>query len=238
MKRKGRGLILWLLFLMVGIVLVGCKKKEAATETKEEEKKSEIEEVMIEVPPVSSEGILYAVILEKKEKQLLVQTDEGRTRTLSIGKDTDMTELGEEPAEGLAIRAEYKGKLNAPTNGEIEIRKISSSDKLPKLSKEALTLVGRIIVTSYDRNMDALAELCDYPLLIDRGEKIKIGSKKEFLAQNKVDIFDKELVKQISETNPFMLTEYSQGFLLGKSNPNMIVSNTKKGWKISAFHYK
>lgn len=240
MKKRGRFFVYLGLFLVLSLVMTSCKKKEESKDESlvNEEKEEKSESVSIEVPPVSTEGILYAVILAKEKERLIVQSDGGKTLNLALSKETDLSGLGGEVEEGTAVKIEYEGKLKGASTGGVEVKKILESDKLPKLSKEALSIVGKVILASGDRDMEGLSELCEYPLIIDRGEKIRISDEKAFLSQRKDEIFDRDLTRQISETNPFMLEEYPQGFLLGKSLPNIIVSNTKKGWKISAFHYK
>ena len=51
-------------------------------------------------------------------------------------------------------------------------------------------------------------------------------------------IFTKRLTASVSRTNLFVTNAYSDGFLLGLSKPNIVVSNTKDGYLITGFHYK
>lgn len=240
MKRiRVRFLALFLLFCSISL-LTSCKKKEEEPkkEIQEEKKEEKSEEIAIEVPPVSIDGVLYAVVLEKGKDRLLVQSDWGQALRLPLSDTTDLTEIGEELTTGAAIRVEYSGNLITKKKKKLKVEKILPSDKLPKVSKEALELCANIMLAFERQSLEELSQLCEYPLFIDKGEKIRIGDEKAFLALKKEDVFDKELVRQVSLVNPFMLKEYPQGFILGKSVPNLIVSNTKKGWKLSAFHYK
>lgn len=230
MRRIGFFCFLCLSFLF----LASCGKKEEVTEEAVEEKS---EAVVIEVPPVSISGVSYGMVIKKTEDVLLLQTDEARLVRFPLLKETDLTAIGEELVTGAAVRVEYEGGLKKGKK-KLKVQKVLPSDKSLKLSKEAAELCAEIILSFYNRDMESLSKLCEYPLMINRGEKRKIDDEKAFLAIKREGIFEKELAWHIEKVNPFMLTEYSDGYILGDSMPNLIVSNTKKGWKLSAFHFK
>lgn len=238
MKRKEvRFLILLFLFVGIGFSLISCKKKEE--EVPKDEGKEEIkEEVTVDVPPMSVDGVIYAVLVSKENKNLVLQTDAGKTIRLPFDEKNNKAEIEEELATGASLRIEYSGNLKNKKKKKLKIEKILPSDKLPKISKEALELCSNMILAFERRDLEGLSRLCDFPLIIDRGVSSRIGDEKAFVSLGKEEVFDGELGRQIMNLNPFMLEEYPQGFLIGRSAPNVMISNTKKGWKITAFHYK
>lgn len=234
-----KGSFVFLLFLMsLGFFLSACGKKEDKKERSEEAVKEKSEEIAIEVPPVSIDGLLYGIVLSYEKDELVVQSDRGESLKFQLDKEVDVSGVGEEIAKGLALRIEYSGKIKNNSTKKVKVEKILSSDKLPKLSKEALAAAATVIIAFSDRDVKTLSTIVEYPLLLDRGKKQKVDGEKALFALNKDELFDRELVRQISGANLFMLEEYAQGFFLGKSVPNVIVSNTKKGWRLTAFHYK
>lgn len=236
---KGKNLFLVVFFLLgMSMLLSSCgkKKEEPASKISEEEQKSE--EMSVEVPPVSVDGILYGIVIEKDEKTVLIQSDRGNSLKFELTKEVDISGLEKGLEMGEAVRIEYSGKIKGGSTKGVEVEKILSSDKLPSLPKDALALAGEIITIFRDKDLRKLSELCEYPLIYDRGKKTMIRTKDAFQGLRKEEVFDKKLGIGIAKTNLFMTNPYSQGFLLGDSKPNLIVQNTKKGWKITAVHYK
>ena len=232
-------IILSLILLSTSVVTACGKKTDKATSSAASEQGSASSgAVSVEVPPMSSNGIMYGVIIEASEKYMTLQSDMGTTVRFGINKDVDVTRLKDGIAAGEAVKVEYKGELKGDSAKKVKVNKVSDSEKLPQLSKEALVAAGSIILAVRNKDQSSLARLCEYPLVFDTGTDRRIGSVQEFISLKKGDVFTKRLVSSVSKTNLFVTNAYSDGFLLGLSEPNLVVSSTKDGYLITGFHYK
>ena len=232
-------IILSLILLSTSVVAACGKKADKATSSAASEQGSASSgAVSVEVPPMSSNGIMYGVIIEASEKHMTLQSDMGTTVRFGLNKDVDVTGLKDGIAAGEAVKVEYKGELKGDSAKKVKVNKVSDSEKLPKLSKEALVAAGSIILAVRNKDQSSLARLCEYPLVFDTGTDIRIGSVQEFISLKKSDVFTKRLISSVSKTNLFVTNAYSDGFLLGLSEPNLVVSSTKDGYLITGFHYK
>lgn len=232
-------IILSLILLSTSVVAACGKKVDKATSSAAGEQGSASSgAVSVEVPPMSSNGIMYGVIIEASEKYMTLQSDMGTTVRFGINKDVDVTGLKDGIAAGEAVKVEYKGELKGDSAKKVKVNKVSDSEKLPQLSKEALVAAGSIILAVRNKDQSSLARLCEYPLVFDTGTDRRIGSVQEFISLKRSDVFTKRLVSSVSKTNLFVTNAYSDGFLLGLSEPNLVVSSTKDGYLITGFHYK
>ena len=232
-------IILSLILLSTSVVAACGKKADKATSSAASEQGSASSgAVSVEVPPMSSNGIMYGVIIEASEKHMVLQSDMGTTVRFGLNKDVDVTGLKDGIAAGEAVKVEYKGELKGESAKKVKVNKVSDSEKLPQLSKEALVAAGSIILAVRNKDQSSLARLCEYPLVFDTGTDRRIGSVQEFISLKKGDVFTKRLVSSVSKTNLFVTNAYSDGFLLGLSEPNLVVSSTKDGYLITGFHYK
>ena len=235
-----KSIIILSLILFSTTVVTACGKKadKATSSAASEQGSASSGAVSVEVPPMSSNGIMYGVIIEASEKHMTLQSDMGTTVRFGLNKDVDVTGLKDGIAAGEAVKVEYKGELKGDSAKKVKVNKVSDSEKLPKLSKEALVAAGSIILAVRNKDQSSLARLCEYPLVFDTGTDIRIGSVQEFISLKKSDVFTKRLVSSVSKTNLFVTNAYSDGFLLGLSEPNLVVSSTKDGYLITGFHYK
>lgn len=232
-------IILSLIVFSTSVVTACGKKADKATSSAASEQGSASSgAVSVEVPPMSSNGIMYGVIIEASEKYMTLQSDMGTTVRFGLNKDVDVTGLKDGIAAGEAVKVEYKGEINGESAKKVKVNKVSDSEKLPQLSKEALVVAGSIILAVQNKDQSSLARLCEYPLVFDTGTDRRIGSVQEFISLKKGDVFTKRLVSSVSKTNLFVTNAYSDGFLLGLSEPNLVVSSTKDGYLITGFHYK
>ena len=235
-----KSIIILSLILLSTSVVASCGKKadKATSSAAGEQGSASSGAVSVEVPPMSSNGIMYGVIIEASEKYMTLQSDMGTTVRFGINKDVDVTGLKDGIAAGEAVKVEYKGELKGESAKKVKVNKVSDSEKLPQLSKEALVAAGSIILAVRNKDQSSLARLCEYPLVFDTGTDRRIGSVQEFISLKKSDVFTKRLVSSVSKTNLFVTNAYSDGFLLGLSEPNLVVSSTKDGYLITGFHYK
>ena len=194
--------------------------------------------ISVEIPPMSSNGVMYGVIIDATEKSMILQSDMGTTIRFALNKDMDITDVKDGITVGIPVRIEYEGKFEGVSAKKIKIKKVADSDKIPKLDKAALERAGAIILAMENKDLSALARLCEYPLVFDTGKEEKIGSVQSFISLDSKKIFTKRLTASVSRTNLFVTNAYSDGFLLGLSKPNIVVSNTKDGYLITGFHYK
>ena len=236
--------VLFSAVLLFTALAVGCGKKDAASsgslasETKSSTSSASSGAVSVEIPPMSTNGIMYGVIIDATGKSMTVQSDMGTTVRFALNKEVDIADVKEGISTGVAVKIEYTGSLDGNSSGKAKITKVSDSEKLPKLSKEALAAAGAIILAVRDRDQSTLARLCEYPLVFDTGKEKEVANVQAFISLKRSAIFTKRLVSSVSRTNLFVTNAYSDGFLLGLSKPNIVVSSTKDGYFITGFHYK
>ena len=87
-------IILSLILLSTSVVAACGKKADKATSSAASEQGSASSgAVSVEVPPMSSNGIMYGVIIEASEKHMTLQSDMGTTVRFGLNKDVDVTGL-------------------------------------------------------------------------------------------------------------------------------------------------
>lgn len=186
---------------------------------------------------MTTNGVLYGVIIDLRNRHLSIQTDTGETKEILVPEDLDTSNLLDGLTTGSSIRIEYDGKLGASNKKDFKISRILPSDKEMNLSKEAGAVAGEIILAFKNKDQSSLARLCEYPLIIERGTTKEIKSVQEFISLPRDEIFTTRLVEEIKTTNMFTINTYNDGFILGVSKPNVVVQNTKDGFLITGFHY-
>ena len=225
------------------IVVSGCGNKNApasGSESKEQSQTASVSPgaISVEIPPMSSTGVMYGVIIDASKKSMTLQSDMGTTVKFGLNEDMDITGVKEGITTGAAVKVEYEGKAAGDSIKKIKIKKITDSEKLPKLDKAALAAAGEIILAIESKDQSTLARLCEYPLVFDTGKEKRIGSVQDFISIKKSEVFTGRLISSVSKTNLFVTNAYSDGFLLGLSKPNIVVSSTKDGYLITGFHYR
>lgn len=224
-------------------VVYGCGNKSDTASGSESKEQSQTDSassgaISVEIPPMSSNGVMYGIIIDASEKSMTLQSDMGTTVKFGLNDDMDITGAKEGIVTGAAVRVEYEGKFKGNSSKKVRIKKVTDSEKPPKLDKAALAVAGEIILAIENKDQSTLARLCEYPLVFDTGKERRIGSVQDFISIKKNEVFTGRLVSSVSKTNLFVTNAYSDGFLLGLSEPNIVVSSTKDGYLITGFHYK
>lgn len=243
---KRRGFVLFTAAVIAGALITGCNRKteEKGSEASLESTRSSASSgaISVEIPPMSTEGKIYGIIIDASEETVTLQTDKGQTLKFEVSDDTDIKGLKDGIATGAAVRLEYDGEINGKNTKKVKVNGLYESEKLPKLSKDALAMAGEIILCLEKGDMSSLARLCKYPLIFERkgakDEGRKIGNIQSFISLNKSDVFTKRLIKSVTETDLFLTGAYNDGFILGISESNIVAQNMTDGWKITGFHYK
>ena len=224
-------------------VVCGCGNKSDTASGSESKEQSQTDSassgaISVEIPPMSSNGVMYGIIIDASEKYMTLQSDMGTPVKFGLNDDMDITGAKEGIVTGAAVRVEYEGKFKGNSSKKVRIKKVTDSEKPPKLDKAALAVAGEIILAIENKDQSTLARLCEYPLVFDTGKERRIGSVQDFISIKKNEVFTGRLVSSVSKTNLFVTNAYSDGFLLGLSEPNIVVSSTKDGYLITGFHYK
>ena len=238
-----KAIMAFVLIIFSTIVVCACgnnSDKASGSESKEQSQTASASSgtISVEIPPMSSDGVMYGIIIDASEKSMILQSDMGTTVKFGLNEDMDISGAKEGIVTGAAVRVEYEGKFNGNSSKKVKIKKIIDSEKLPKLDKSALAAAGAIILAVENKDQSTLARLCEYPLVFDTGKEKRVGSVQDFISIKKSEIFTKRLVSSVSKTNLFVTNAYSDGFLLGLSEPNIVVSSTRDGYLITGFHYK
>ena len=175
--------------------------------------------VVIDYPEMSTKGTMYGVVLKSSETELTVQSDLGTT-------------------VGSTVKIRYSGTLNGNSAKKVKIKAISDSEKQPQIGQDALETAGKVILAVESGNLSALADVCAYPLIFDDGNEKKISTRQDLVSMGRKAVFTKRLVYYISRTDLFMTGNYSEGVMLGRSAPNIVLTNNGDGWKVSGIHLK
>lgn len=118
---------------------------------------------------------------------------------------------GEEKAQSAA---------EAQAESEVEEKNNAAADLATKTeSGDSAAFAEQIKTAMADRDMEALAELCDYPLAVN-GEVVE--SKDDFLKLNSDDIFTDKRCAVIEAVDASSLEETMAGVIMGDATPNII----------------
>ena len=194
--------------------------------------------VVIDYPEMSTKGTMYGVVLKSSETELTVQSDLGTTVSFPITEKTDVSEASGGLAVGSTVKIRYSGTLNGNSAKKVKIKAISDSEKQPQIGQDALETAGKVILAVESGNLSALADVCAYPLIFDDGNEKKISTRQDLVSMGRKAVFTKRLVYYISRTDLFMTGNYSEGVMLGRSAPNIVLTNNGDGWKVSGIHLK
>lgn len=134
---------------------------------------------------------------------------------------------------------EYTGKLQNGTAGKkFVVKSIEPSSKKPILDESALSVASEVVLAVEEGNLSKLADVCSFPLIYDNGKHTEIAGRQELISLGRKRVFKKQLVSVISRTNLFMLDSYTEGIMLGRSKPNIVMTVTPEGWKVTGIHYR
>lgn len=123
---------------------------------------------------------------------------------------------GEEKAQSAAEVQEESSQ----TESEVEEKNDAAADLETKTeSGDSAAFAEQIKTAMADRDMEALAALCAYPLAVN-GEVVE--SKEAFLELNSDDIFTEERCAVIDAADISSLEETMAGVIMGDATPNII----------------
>ncbi len=123
---------------------------------------------------------------------------------------------GEEKAQ---TAAEAQGQ-SSQTESEVEEKNNAAADLEEKTeSGDSAAFAQQIKTAMADKDLEALAELCAYPLAVN-GEVIE--SKDDFLKLNGDDIFTEQRCAVIEAVDASTLEETMAGVIMGDATPNII----------------
>lgn len=109
---------------------------------------------------------------------------------------------------------------SSQTESETEEKNNAAADLEEKAEKGDTAVFAEQIKTAIaDKDMEALADLCAYPLAVN-GEVIE--SKDDFLKLNSDDIFTEQRCAVIEAVDVSTLEETMAGVIMGDATPNII----------------
>lgn len=84
-------------------------------------------------------------------------------------------------------------------------------------AEDIRSFAEEIQITVADKDLDALADLCGYPVFVglENGEGLEIMEKEEFLAIGEDNIFTETLMKEIAAIVPEELEQFEAGVVMG-----------------------
>ncbi len=117
-------------------------------------------------------------------------------------------------------QADYEQSKAGPAESEVEEKNDNFNDLKEKGdSGEITAFAGEIQTAVSDKDIEALADLCIYPLAVN-GEAVE--SKEDFLKQGKDVIFTEERCAAIMAVDVSTLEETMAGIIMGDATPNII----------------
>ena len=249
MRNNIRSGLLFLLTALFAFALAGCgaagssgsssgSASSSAISNENASGSSVVSEASVEIPPTSSQGKMYAIVLDSSDFSLTVQSDLGDTVTFSYTKKTDLSGLSNGLASGAAVEIDYTGKIQGTNGKKAKVSKNLDSSKQPTAPSDALAAAGQVILAIENGDIGGFSEWCSFPLVYDNGNDSRIGTRQALISMKKSHIFTKSLVNAVSNTNLFMTTNYADGILLGRSEPNIVLQNTSDGWRVTGIHLK
>ena len=94
------------------VVVSACGKKSDTTSGSESKEQSRTDSassgaISVEIPPMSSNGVMYGIIIDASEKSMILQSDMGTTVKFGLNKDIGISGGKEGMVIGGAVRDEY-----------------------------------------------------------------------------------------------------------------------------------
>lgn len=89
------------------------------------------------------------------------------------------------------------------------------------LSQEEINTFAKSVKAAVaDKDLEALAGLCSYPVYVSMGESggEDIGSRDDFMKLKADQVFTPDLVKEIADTEADSLEQFGAGVIMGKEN--------------------
>lgn len=147
---------------------------------------------------------------------------------------TEAETTTEAPAAGSEAASEAGGgETEANAAGET----YSTGDEADDVSEQAPDMSAteikdfavKVQKTVADKDMEALADICAYPVYVSlsEGEGAEIENKEAFLALDTAKLFTEGMLKEIAETDPATLEQFGAGVIMG--NENNVIFNSVDG---------
>lgn len=128
-----------------------------------------------------------------------------------------------QPVEEISVeeeQAENEQPVIDQAESEAEEKNENYADLEEKgVSGEIAAFAEQIQVATADKNIEALADLCSYPLAVN-GEVVE--SREDFLALGADEIFTEERCAVIEAVDVSTLEETMAGVIMGDATPNII----------------
>ena len=227
-----------LALLSISLLAAGCGKKESAgakdsatpssvesgTTLAETSKEAEAAEDTLE--GVVLDASMNGFTLQNKDLGLIyVETGD------ELANKPDLSKLanGFTAGEGVTLLGKQEGQNFALS---------AAADRETALGdKDALYTVGQALLAVRDQNVQALAELAQYPLYLGIESGNEIDSKDELMQKYTAEqIFTEDFTKSVLHCDLLNLREAGGNLVVSADGgkPNMIFTKTDAGYRLSA----
>lgn len=232
--------IVALALLSISMLSVGCGKKESAG-AKDSATPSSVESstTLAETSKTAeaAQDTLEGVVLDASMNGFTLQNKDLGLVYIETGEDAaekpDLSKLknGFTAGEGVKLL----GKRNG---GDFELG--AAADQATALGdKDALYTVGQALFAVRDKNMQALAELAQYPLYLGLESGNEIDSKDELMRKYTAEqIFTEDFTNSVLHCDLLNLREAGGNLVVSMDGgkPNLIFTKTDAGYKLSAIN--
>lgn len=88
------------------------------------------------------------------------------------------------------------------------------------------------------RDLEALAELCDFPISVTMqdGTSLTVNSREDFITLGKESVFTRSLVHEIGIADPAGQQIYGNGIVMGNRN-NIIINRMHGSLAVTGFNF-
>ncbi len=208
---------------MTATCLSGCgTTTSAATADVSDTETAAAAEASSEAPASeeTSSSEATGVVIDASMNYLCIQTTDGKALSLQIADDSDTSALSDGILLGHGIKVSYDADEN--------LIKAEDADTAAG-DADALAAAGDVILAVSNKDIDAFADLCSYPVYIGIGDGKEEDSKESFLADYKADdVFTDALVSSVSATDLTSVTISEAGLVFSRdgAKPDIILSKT------------
>lgn len=150
-----------------------------------------------------------------------------RTTTLAAG-----------PAETEAYTGTEGEEAQASFDLQAYVESVEAEELKSSPAAEITAFATKVQDTVSDQDLEALADLCDFPIQItmEDGRTCAIASREDFIALGRDSVFTRNLMHEIGIAVPSEQQLYGNGIVMGNKN-NVIINRMDGSLSITGFNF-
>lgn len=150
-----------------------------------------------------------------------------RTITLAAG-----------PAETEAYTGTEGEEAQASFDLQAYVESVEAEELKSSPAAEITAFATKVQDTVSDQDLEALADLCDFPIQItmEDGRTCAVASREDFIALGRDSVFTRNLMHEIGIAVPSEQQLYGNGIVMGNKN-NVIINRMDGSLSITGFNF-